>query len=85
MMSDAPAKGGNLYNLITHIWAEQKTESSVYHWLRALAMFDVTCYPAFVGALDIISCVQLKRLLGLKINKYFCIRPSYIPVYRIGF
>jgi len=28
------------------IWANQKTESFVYHWLRALAMFDEMSFPA---------------------------------------
>jgi len=42
-------KGGNLPNVTTHnvIWANQKTESFVYRWLLAHAMFDVTCFPAF--------------------------------------
>jgi len=38
-----------MYNVI---WANQKTESFEYHWLRALAMLDV---PPFRQASDIIS------------------------------
>jgi len=46
-------KGGNLPYLITYvIWANQKTEYFVYRWLRPL---DITCYPAFIGASDVIS------------------------------
>jgi len=45
--------------MITHnvIWANQKTEFFVYRWLRALAMFGVTSFAAFVGASDVISSV----------------------------
>jgi len=41
------------------IWANPKTQSFVYRWLHAHAMFDVMCFPAFVGALDVMSCVLL--------------------------
>jgi len=53
MTSDASAKGGKLCIVITHkiVWANQKTESLVYGWLRTLAMFDITCFPAHVRAL----------------------------------
>jgi len=40
------------YNVIL---ANQKTESFEYHWLRALAMFDVMSFPPFCRASDIIS------------------------------
>ena len=38
-MSDVRQKGGTLCYAITYnvIWANQKTGSFVYHWLRALA------------------------------------------------
>ena len=38
-MPDCLKKGGNLCYII---WANQKTESFVYRWLLARAMFDVT-------------------------------------------
>jgi len=62
MMSDAPTKGGKLRNVITQnvVLANQKTESFVYQWLRALTMFNVTCFPAFVGVSDVISSVLSK-------------------------
>ena len=46
-------KCGNLRYDITYnvIFANQKTESFEYHWLSALAMFDVTRFPA------ILSCI----------------------------
>ena len=46
---------GKLRNIITHniVWANQNTKSFVYPWLRTLAMFDVMCFPAFVGASDV--------------------------------
>jgi len=46
-----------LLNVITHnvIWANQKTQSFVLHWLRAHAMFDI---PVFTRALDVISGLQ---------------------------
>jgi len=57
-MTLGPTKGGKLRNVITHvIWANQKTESFVYRWLRTQAMFDVTCFPAFVGASDVILSI----------------------------
>jgi len=53
-----PTKGRQLRNVKTHIiWANQKTESLVYCWLQAHAMFDVTRSPAFVGALNVLSSV----------------------------
>ena len=49
-----------LHNVITHnvVWAYQATDSFVYHWLRAHILFDVTRFPDFVGASDVI-CVSL--------------------------
>ena len=40
MTPDARQKGGNLYYAITYnvFWANQKNESFVFHWLRALAI-----------------------------------------------
>jgi len=53
MTSDARQKCGNLRYAITYvIWTNQKTESFESHWLRALAMFDVTIFPA------ILSCIR---------------------------
>ena len=44
--------------VITYIiWANQKIGSFVYRWLHALEMFEVTCFPAFVEALDVISSI----------------------------
>jgi len=66
MTSDAPTKGGNLRIVLTNnvVWANQKTESFVFRWLPTLAMFDVTCFPAFVGASDIISSLMSIHLLN---------------------
>lgn len=42
---DAPTKGGNLHNVVTHvIWANQMNESFVYRWQRSHASFEVTCF-----------------------------------------
>jgi len=56
-----PRKGETLLNVVKHnvMKANQKTESCFCHWLRAPAMVDVTCFPAFVGASDVISSVLL--------------------------
>jgi len=61
MTSDALTKGEKQRNFVTPniVWANQTTESFVYHWLCALAMFDVMRFPAFVGALDVISSLLL--------------------------
>jgi len=54
-------KGKILYNVISHIliWANQKTESFVFSFTH-FAMFDITCFPGFVGAsnfiLSVLSC-----------------------------
>jgi len=58
---------GNLHYIITHnvIWANQKTKSFVCHWLHTIAMFDITYFPAIVGATDVISKVLLIRLLRI--------------------
>ena len=59
MTSCAPTKGGKLRNVITHnvVWANQKTEYFVYRWQHAHATFDLTCFPAFVGASDVIQAL----------------------------
>jgi len=46
-------KCGNLHYTITYyvIWANQKTEFFKYHRLRALAMFDVTSFPAILSGI----------------------------------
>jgi len=51
------------YNVI---WANQKTESYVYRWLRALALFNVTRFSAFVGESDVISSI-----LSVNIHKLY--------------
>jgi len=50
-------KRGNLRYVVTYnaILTNQKTESFEYHWLRALVMFDVTSFPPFCRASDVIS------------------------------
>ena len=46
-------KCGNLRYAITYvIWANQKNESFEYHWLCALAMFDVTSFPAILSGIQ---------------------------------
>jgi len=62
-MMFGPIEGGKLRNIITHdiIWDNQKAEFSVYRWLHAHAMFDVTCFPTFVGVSDVISSILLIR------------------------
>ena len=53
MTSDTQQKCGKLRYTMTYnvIWANQKTESFEYHWLRALAMFDVTSFPAILSGI----------------------------------
>jgi len=60
-MKFCPRKGEKLLNVVMHnvIKANQKTESCFCHWLHAHAVVDVTCFPAFVGASDVISSVLL--------------------------
>ena len=50
VMTFGPTKGGRVHYFI---WTNQKTKSSVFLWLCPHAMFDITCFPAFVGALDL--------------------------------
>jgi len=38
-------------------WTNEKIKSLVFHWQRTQAMFDVTCFSAFVGASNIILSV----------------------------
>jgi len=60
-MTFGSAKGGNSHNVTTHnaIWGSQKIESFVYRWLSVSALFNATCFFAFVGASDIISSFLL--------------------------
>ena len=52
MTSAARQKRGNSRYAITYvIWANQKTKSFEYHWLRTLAMFDVTSFPAILSGI----------------------------------
>jgi len=62
----------NLRYVITYvICATQKTESWVYRWLRARAMFDVTRFPAFVWALDVIfSFLSILKYLYVPLSVY---------------
>ena len=57
MTSDARQKKRELSYTITYnvIWATKKTETFLYHWLRALAMFNVTSFPAILLASDVMS------------------------------
>jgi len=50
-MTFGPTNAGKLRNVkkTNVILANQNTESFVFRWLRALAMFDVACFAAFVG------------------------------------
>jgi len=56
-----PTKDRKLHKVITNniIWAYQKKE---FLWLRAHAMFDITRFPAFIKALEIISSFSVDRL-----------------------
>jgi len=36
------------YNII---WANQKTKSFEFHWLRALSRFYITCFPAILSGI----------------------------------
>jgi len=58
-MTFGPSKSRNLHDVISEniIPANQKTELLVFCWLHAQIMFDVTWFPAFVGASDVISSV----------------------------
>jgi len=51
-MTDNRQKRGNLRYAITYniIWVNQ-TESFEYHWLRTLAMFKVTSFPAILSGI----------------------------------
>ena len=55
-----PTKDRKLCYVIMHniIWANQKTESFLFPWPCAHAMFDVTCFPAHVGASSVLSIWQ---------------------------
>jgi len=46
-----PTKTRNLCYALAYniIWANQKTKSFDYHWLCALAMFNVTSFPAILS------------------------------------
>jgi len=62
-MMFGPTKGVQLLNAIAHnvIWANQKADFFVYGWLRANEMFNVTCFPTFFQASDVISSDLLIR------------------------
>ena len=72
-----------LLNAVMHnvICANQKTVSFVFCGLHAHAMFNRTCFPAFVGALDVISSVLSIRLFPFIVDN---IAIRYISIwYRI--
>jgi len=50
-----------LHNVIMHNVKKTESLKFVYHWLRAHAVVDVTCFPAFVGALNVFSSFLSKR------------------------
>ena len=54
MTSDARRKCGKLRYAITYnvIWVNQKTEYFKYHWLRALAMFDLTSLSPILSGIS---------------------------------
>ena len=52
-----------MYNVIL---GNQKTESFVFRWLLAHAMFDTTCFSAFVKASDVNSSILPIRYYWLK-------------------
>jgi len=54
--------------------------SVMYRWLRALVMFDVTCFPAFVGASDVISSVLSIRKWRTSTTSNLSSQSSYTPV-----
>jgi len=57
-MMSGMTKGRKLDNIITHNGLGQLEDWIFwYQWLSAYAMFDVTCFTAFVEALDVISCI----------------------------
>ena len=64
-------KGGKLRSVIMNnvIWTNKKTESPVYSWQCAHASFDVTCFPAFVGASDVILSVLSVHKLCIDHNE----------------
>ena len=59
------------------IW-DQKTESFVYHWLCLHLMFNDTCFPAFVGALDAFLelCGYVISQLYLNAVEYWAVEGS---------
>jgi len=55
MTADAWQKCGNVRYAITYIWANQKSKSFEYHWLRALAMvWRNELFPPLCRASDVI-------------------------------
>ena len=77
MTSDASTKGGKLRNVITHnmVWAGQKTESIVYRWLCALAMFDVTYFAGICLSIGRHFKHSVNTLIApLPVWEKFCMR-----------
>jgi len=65
------------------IWANWKTETFMYRWPRAHASFDVTCFPAFVGASNVISSVLSIRYFFATVIIFSLVLKSRVahPVY----
>jgi len=82
-MTFGPIKAINYLTNVT--WANQKSESFLYRWLRESAMFDVRCSPAFFGAYDVIRR-HFKRSVNVLIEsniscliQYKCVLFMYLP------
>ena len=56
-MTSGLTKCRKLLNVVKHdiIWTNQNTKYFVFLCLRAHAMFDVTCFSAFIGASEVNS------------------------------
>ena len=74
MTPDARQKCENLRCAVANnvIWANQKTVSFEYHWLRALAMFNVTSLPATLSSIGrhfkfcrYVTCSAIKRKMSV--------------------
>jgi len=66
---------GNLRYAIKYnvIWANHKSKSFVYRWLRTLAMFDVTRFSAFVVINQLIKLLYIKTWTLAKYKYYIYI------------
>jgi len=62
------------------IGTNRKTEYFVYRWLSTIAMFDVTRFPAFVRASDVISSILLKPWFAKDRRHKQCIHTAVTPL-----